>query len=124
MKNEERYIRNKMGDANPFRVPDGYFDSFQSRIMEQLSEREAVEIPMRRSFVSRFRGIMYAAACILLAVFGTVVYINESGLRSEENADDVVASGSTGSGSYTYEEEFADYVMMDNTDIYAYLSGE
>lgn len=51
MKNEERYIRNKMGDANPFRVPDGYFDSFPSRIMEQLSEREAVEIPMRRSFV-------------------------------------------------------------------------
>lgn len=122
MKNEERYIRNKMGDANPFRVPDGYFDSFPSRIMEQLSEREAVEIPMRRSFVSRFRAVMYAAACILLAVFGTVVYVNESGLRSEDNSSDVVASSST--GSYTYEEEFADYVMMDNTDIYAYLSGE
>lgn len=86
MKNEERYIRNKMGDANPFRVPDGYFDSFPSRIMEQLSEREAVEIPMRRSFVSRFRGIMYAAACILLAVFGTVVYINESGSSKRKAA--------------------------------------
>lgn len=124
MNTEERYIRNKAGNANPFRVPEGYFDSFPARIMESLPESEAVEIPLRRSFAERFRPVMYAAACLLLAVFGTAIYMYESEMRPEKAGAGVVASGSHTSGSSTYEEALADYAMMDNTDIYAYLSGE
>lgn len=124
MNTEERYIRNKAGSANPFRVPEGYFDSFPAQIMERLPECEAVGATVRRPFIERFRPMMYAAACLLLAVFGTAVYMHESEIRPEKAGAGVVASGSHTSGSYTYEEELADYAMMDNTDIYAYLSGE
>lgn len=33
MENEERYIKEKIGDKSPFRVPEDYFDQLASRVM-------------------------------------------------------------------------------------------
>lgn len=122
--NEEGYIRSRIGNGNPFRVPEGYFDGFASQMMDKLPERDAVVIPMHRSRMSRLRAVMCTAACLLAAVFGATFWFNGAGGMSDKHSDDVVASNCQTFGSDTYEEEFADYVMMDNTDIYAYLADE
>jgi hypothetical protein len=34
--NEEQYLINKAGKENPFRVPEGYFDSLASQVMSRV----------------------------------------------------------------------------------------
>lgn len=123
--NEEGYIRNRIGNANPFRVPDGYFDSFTSQMMDRLPEREAVVMPLRRSRLARLRSVICAAACLCIALFSMIVYLNKPQAGSGQHSVlDAMASNSQLFSNSDYEEEYVDYVMMDNADIYAYLSGE
>ena len=42
MENEEKYIREKAGRENPFRVPEGYFEQLTERVMSQLPENAKV----------------------------------------------------------------------------------
>ena len=39
MKNEELYIKSRMGNTNPFVVPDGYFDNLAAEVMNKLPEQ-------------------------------------------------------------------------------------
>ena len=39
MMNEELYIKSRMGDKNPFRVPEGYFDNFAADLMQKLPRK-------------------------------------------------------------------------------------
>ena len=51
MDREELFLKQKFGNERPFRVPEGYFDSFADNLMKELPEREANEakvVPMRR----------------------------------------------------------------------------
>ena len=36
---DEEKIRSKIGTENPFKVPEGYFEDFQQRLMSSLPER-------------------------------------------------------------------------------------
>ena len=38
--NEEKYIEERVGKRNPFRVPDGYFDQFPEQLMNSLPKRQ------------------------------------------------------------------------------------
>ena len=121
---EERYLKSRIGKQNPFRVPEGYFDSFAERMMENLPEQEARTIVMvkpRRSKV--LRTVLYAAACLCIAVVGTVIYWQKLSMQNIESSSTPVAVHATAS-SDAYVDAVADYAMVDNTDIYAYLSEE
>lgn len=65
MVKEERYIKNRFGKDNHFRVPTGYFDNFASTIIDKLPEQEHVIIH-RRSRMQILRPILYSAACLIL----------------------------------------------------------
>lgn len=109
----------------PFRVPDGYFDSFTSLMMDKLPSQEEVKVvPMRRFHSAAWRTIVSVAACFCVAVFGLTLYYEMSlkDERSQEHA--TMASNYHKTATYTYEDEVVDYAMMDNTDIYAYLASE
>ena len=43
MTNEEKYLKERVGQENPFRTPEGYFDQFTANIMAQLPDRQPVE---------------------------------------------------------------------------------
>ena len=61
--------------TNPFTVPDGYFDSFQERIMNRIQAEKTPEITKRNIQMRPFRLLIAAAACILLIFTGTTLYI-------------------------------------------------
>lgn len=132
MMKEERYIGSRMGGGNPFRVPDGYFEDFASQIMDKLPEREvcadgdARVVSMNRRRRPVLRHILYAAACLCVAVFGVTAYLSKVAPAEERTqGGDVVASHyHKAADTDSYEDDFADYAMLDNADIYAYLSGE
>ena len=115
--NEETYIKSRMGTKNPFTVPEGYFDSFTARMMEQLPERTVAEAPKRARTLS-LRPWMYAAACAVMVLFSATVYFSQT--ETAGTPEQVVASTSV----ENYLDEAADYAMVDNHDIYACLASE
>ena len=72
MENEEKYIREKVGQKNPFTVPEGYFDQLTSQVMSQLPERR------QKSRVVQLRKWFYAAACVAaVAVMGLTYHFHQ-----------------------------------------------
>lgn len=125
MKNEEGYIRSKAGGRTPFRVPEGYFDSFASMMMDKLpSQEEAKVVPMRRRRMTVSRMLVSAAACFCVAVFGLTLYYGKSLFEKQPQSSETIVSNYHKSTADTYEDEVVDYAMMDNMDIYAYLASE
>ena len=62
-------------NAQPFTVPDGYFDTFQERIMNRiLTEENAVK---RKNVISitPLRTLVAVAACLLLIFTGAALYM-------------------------------------------------
>ena len=99
---EEKHLRETVGQRNAFRVPEGYFEQFTAQVMEKLPEQQKARTTMLRPW-------LYAAACSVVAMLMGVTYY-----WHQESADDMMADGS-------YYEEVADYAMIDNIDIYACL---
>ena len=106
--NEEKYLEERLAKRNPFLVPEGYFNSFAEQVMEQLPERRQ---KARRVLL---RPWMYAAACLLVAVFSVAVYFSRINTDTPEMPQMAV--------SESYIDEAADYAMIDNAEIYACLA--
>ena len=115
MTNEELYLKSRVGDKNPFRVPEGYFDSFAAEMMQKLPEQ--AEQP-RQGLLVRMRPWMYAAACMVVAIFTATLYF----VNDKSTVQQVPAAVATTND--TYVEDVADYVMVDNLDIYNLLASE
>jgi hypothetical protein len=121
---KEGKIRSKVGDGNPFRVPEGYFDSFASQLMDKLPERKSSMVEQPRSLLSVKRPLMYAAACLFAAVFSVAVYFVKIAPAGEHVQQHTTAMHIQKSAIDAYMDEVADYAMVDNTDIYACLASE
>ena len=119
MMNEEMYIQEKVGKRNPFRVPEGYFDNLTAQVMQQLPEQ-----PQRRAKSVFMRPVFYAAAsvCTLLVAGAAWMWHAEADSTSATpvQAQAEVQSQQDANGEYL--EEAADYMMLDNHEIYSYLA--
>jgi len=116
MMNEELYIKDRLGDRNPFRVPEGYFDSLAAEVMEKLPEEP------KQGLLVRLRPWMYAAACLVAVLFTATLYLMSP--ETPGQVATVTASAEAPAIDDSYVEDMADYVMADNNDIYAYLASE
>ena len=121
---EEKYLIEKVGRENPFRVPEGYFDTLTSQIMAQVDAEgvEARDIKTgkeKRAKTVWLRPVLYAAASVCALFISVVAYQNYSEQGVAAPAQNVVANNQTMTDDYF--DEAADYVMLDNQDIYACL---
>ncbi len=105
---------------SPFKVPDGYFDTLTERVMARIPENEVKLVSKPRSrWATAWRAYAAVAAMVAL-LFGAGIYFNQ---QDEETGKPVASA----TGSYSEEADFdavADYIMADESDFYAYLSGE
>ncbi len=63
-------------NANPFTVPDGYFDSLQERIMSRVqAEKNHTKAEGRTIRMNPYRALVAVAACILFIFTGAVLYM-------------------------------------------------
>jgi len=124
---EEKYLIEEVGRENPFRVPEGYFDTLTSQIMAKV-EAEGVEArdlkpgKEKRAKVVWLRPVLYAAASVCALFISVVAYQNYSEQGVTAPAQNVVANNQMMVDDYF--DEAADYVMLDNQDIYACLSSD
>lgn len=117
MINEEDYIRSKMGNKNPFTVPEGYFEQLTGDIMSKIPAQK--EIEQKPAMIKRLRPLLYAAACVCIAVFGVVIYQNLDRQTNETLQGNF--SQNTGEYNDTFIDDATDYAMFDNNEIYASL---
>ena len=79
--------------ANPFTVPDGYFDTLQERIMRRIEAEEETKAPVISLseppfashpswFALHIRKWMAAAACFLFLFTGSTLYMRYSEQQS------------------------------------------
>ena len=124
---EEKYLIEKVGRENPFRVPEGYFDTLSSQIMAKV-EAEGVEArdiktgKEKRAKVVWLRPVLYAAASVCALFISVVAYQSHTDQGVAAPAQNVVANNQMMMDNYF--DEAADYVMLDNQDIYACLSSD
>jgi len=116
---------------NPYRVPEGYFDSLTSRIMQNLPDvaaegetgcsagERSIRMVAFSSRLSRWVGWSVAAAACIVGV----MFCTHSPLRETQNTP-VQTATTTTAYDEKYEQQVLEYAMLDGSDIYAYMSGE
>ena len=119
--NEEKYIEERVGKRNP----EGYFDSFADRMMQQLPERpvsvEASPKMRKPALTVRMRPWLYAAACALVLVVSVWLWqsVPDASVATQPAAQLAAQQEQTVDETF---DEAADYMMLDNQDIYTYLA--
>ncbi|MCR4602128.1 MAG: hypothetical protein K5683_01170 [Prevotella sp.] len=133
MMNEEEYLNRKLGRNNPFSVPEGYFEQLTDQIMSKLPEEKSQNDqtpgnskPEKTAIIRRLRPWLYAAACICVGVFIAAIAFNNDNEKVRKQMQIATAEQESVESYYSdnYVEEEADYAMVDNQDIYAYLLAE
>ena len=127
MNYEEKEMQVRFGKENPFRVPEGYFDQLADRVMAQLPERdqqaEQVTLSNHRpkSRLVALRPWLYAAACtVAVVVMGLTFYSHD--VAEEQPLASTSTTNTTTNTESQYIDDAADYAMLDNAEIYAYLA--
>lgn len=121
--NEEKYIEERVGKRNPFLVPDGYFDHLVDQVMASLPEQPVQQAASEKPKAKRI-GIRslyyYAAAAVCVLVVSIAVWQSFPQSPQQAAVQAPIASAEQ-SGDAAFDEA-ADYVMLDNSDIYACLT--
>lgn len=117
---EEKKLRQMTQPAdghNPLRVPEGYFDTLPSKVMQRIKQegdKQTIRRPRSRFF------IRLTAAAVLSGFFslaGLMIYE-----QSHKSALGNEPSRNIASQDIEYSDEALDYVMLDNSDIEFYLT--
>lgn len=133
---KEEVLNKKMSKENPFRVPEGYFESFSERIMQQLPsapETETTEKPLQTpvetsydtvrpvNLFTRIKPYLYLAAMFAGLYFGIYVFkyqasMHNSSARQETEHQTAIVT------SDEYIDEMFNFAMVDKEMIYECIS--
>jgi len=119
MVNEDMYLREKMGDKNPFTTPEGYFEHLTDQVMKAIPEEQS---PKARTI--GWRPLLYAAALTGLLGWSAALYFGQSAADEGQISAQTAVQAASPAPSYSdnYIEDAANYAMIDNEEIYSYLA--
>lgn len=117
MKNIDYILENSQDAKKAFKVPEGYFDSLTERVMQSIPQEQqnAKVVAMRPR-----RAWSWAAACACMLIAGATAFL----YIDKERSNDRYFENSIASQSDDAVNQAADYVMMDNQDMYLLLAEE
>ena len=87
--------------------------------MDKLPEQEGRVIKMRPSLWRRYRPAMLIAASMIAAIFSVNILLHKSNASMPETSQSEQVHKSS---SYSAIDQAADYTMLDNEEIYAYVT--
>ncbi|MCD8282946.1 MAG: hypothetical protein LUC22_06820 [Prevotella sp.] len=105
--------------ANPFTVPDGYFERLKSDILARVAECDAPKIVALTWQQRLLRPLVGLAATLCVAVFGATIYAHKLGTEAVFGSRD---GGGENAELFFSSDDADDYIMLDNDDIYRYLA--
>lgn len=121
---EDKYLEDKYGKKQPFKVPNGYFDSFAENLMDKLPEQQPVMTPhisMWRKW-RKLRLTVAVAASVCAVMFSVMTFMHNTKPTHSPLASNHTTKTVT-NDSYNTLDVAADYTMLDNDDIYVLVSG-
>lgn len=109
---------------NPYAVPEGYFDSLTTRVMDSLPEQPQADnstpiitpLPRRNTWAPW--AALAAAACVACAIFFT-----QPATPTATTSAAQIAEVNTETYDDEYREAALQYALVDNQAIYNYLAG-
>jgi len=113
-----------------FKVPEGYFDNFQERMLQRIAESTPEQKDAqtgKQASVKKLTSVrrLYwsaAAACVALVIAGAAAWQQA---RNDSNAKAMAKAQTQDTEvvySDSYIEEAADFAMLDNQDMYQYMA--
>lgn len=122
MTNDEKYLRTRMG-KQPFSIPEGYFDQLVPEVMARIDKEPLHTMPaQKKAVIMWLRPILYVAACLFIGIVSFNIYFDDTNHQQDVGMQLAVQMQTTADDEYV--DELADYAMMDNYDIYAYLTND
>lgn len=130
---KKEVLNDKMKKENPFRIPDNYFESFSTRIMQQLPPDETnaessshKKVVLRKNKISAFERIkpyLYLAAMFAGLYFGIYVFNYQQTRLQQSSAKQETTEES--SFIFTDDEtldEMFNFAAADKDMLYDYLA--
>jgi len=124
MTNEDSYITSKFRREEPFRVPDGYFDTLTERVMASIDSTQRstkaslVSVKSTNKNARLWRRVALIAACFCGVVLGLGFLIHPSNQPAQVIATPTTVAELSGENIL---DVAIDYAMLDNEDMYAYM---
>ena len=100
--NEEKFLNERFGNENPFRVPEHYFDEFPQRVMKRIAHQNRRRKMIRWGIAAIMTGIVFSSAFVL---------------NNFRQQDATLEADNT-----QYIEDALDYSMINNMEIATYLT--
>lgn len=130
----EHQLHSTYGNKRPFTVPDHYFSDLSSQIMANIPVEEPVKtsdntVKTKKShfvLIRRVRPLAIAAAMIgivMIAFWSFADYTSNQKSAADASQKGVEESLSKATSSDSFDEA-ADYIMMDEDDMYAYVTDQ
>lgn len=112
---EQKQLLEQIGNENPFRTPEGYFDSFTSDLMQKLPER-SFKTDAAKSRQRRWLAPVAAVAAMMAAALFLVPALHAPQTANRDMAE-----------ADSHDEDMSDYMatsFFDEYTFYCYLTGE
>ena len=115
----------KYNDRGQFKVPEGYFDTLADRIMANIPEAPKQEKQKKSAKIislnTRLK-IAVAAAIVGAVICGTTVRLYQQGTKIANLDTNTEMTNNSETYGEEYVNDYIDYAMVDDTDIYEYIS--
>jgi hypothetical protein len=115
----------KYNDRGLFKVPEGYFDTLADRIMANIPEAPKQEKQKKSAKIiplnTRLK-IAVAAAIVGAVICGTTVRLYQQGTKIANLDTNTEMTNNSETYGEEYVNDYIDYAMVDDTDIYEYIS--
>ena len=121
MKEEDKLLK-KVGTENPFRVPEGYFESFTSDLMSRLPEKEKTDIHREPTTWEKVRPWLYMAAMFIGAAL--IIRVASPGETVSNGQQQQQIAADESDIEMEYIRTAIENTMMDDYSLYVYLSDE
>ncbi|MBR1732559.1 MAG: hypothetical protein IJ729_02305 [Alloprevotella sp.] len=105
---------------NPFRVPEGYFDTFTGRMMARIDAEAAVQPAGRRGLrLGRLVRSYTRYAAAVAAILAFFFVLTRTGVAEQSAASQPAAVGSQ-FFAQSDDDELYEYMLMNEMNIYDY----
>ena len=118
---EDTELKNRLGNENPFKVPEGYFENIVPEIMKQLPEAEVQESGEIRMW-EKVKPWVYMVAMFCGLMFGLRVMMMDKPLSRDTVSSNVSMTDTVQGIPDEYIDPILDQAMMDDYTLYMYLT--
>ena len=118
---EDTELKNRLGNENPFKVPEGYFENIVPEIMKQLPEAKVQE-SSEISMWEKVKPWVYMVAMFCGLMFGLRVMMMDKPLSRDTVSSNVSMTDSVQGIPDEYIDPILDQAMMDDYTLYMYLT--